>query len=324
MMSRYSVRSSTNPAPVRRSDRGEGLSVVTQLDVELAGVGLLVFASRTGVLHDEARHRTNRSQIHLQEQGPVFSAPSVGLASRHAAVHRLLRPLIRAARHTSSGGTMEREVHAAIRPVDLELVNPGHRLPAVGRTGDIQADEAGFDGRLDHVGGRPRISGALPDAPAPRRPAFLGRLSQPLLHVVGRFSVADAVHQGRGNHAAPGKPLAPELRLETVPEEDHRGQERQPVDPERAPGEEGTPELDLCDRPRLPGPTPIEGSGGPSEESWITTHRRSDTRTTRQRSRRPAPHSRSCGRRARSVRAHARTAHGPGSSPACRAGRRSA
>ena len=189
------------PGAGRRSDRGEGLSVVTQLDVELAGVGLLVFASRTGVLHDEARHRTNRSQIHLQEQGPVFSAPPVGLASRHAAVHSLLRPLILAARHTSSGGTMEREVHPAIRPVDLELVNPGHRLPAVGRTDDIQADEAGFDRRLDHVGCRPRIPGALPDAPAPRRPAFLGRLSQPLLHVVGRFSVPDAVHQGRGRSA---------------------------------------------------------------------------------------------------------------------------
>ena len=64
----------------------------------------------------------------------------------------------------------------------------------------------------------------------------------------------DAVHQGRGRHAAPGKPLAPELRVETVPEEDHRGQERQPVDPQRAPGEEDTPELDLRDRPRLPGP----------------------------------------------------------------------
>ena len=145
------------PGARRRRDRGEGLSVVAQLDVELAGVGLLVFASRTGVLHDEARHRTNRSQIHLQEQGPVFSAPPVGLPSRHAAVHRLLRPLIRAARQTSGGGTVEREVHPAIRPVDLELVNPGHRLPAVGRTGDIQADEAGVDRRLDHVGGRPRI-----------------------------------------------------------------------------------------------------------------------------------------------------------------------
>ena len=86
------------------------------------------------MLHDEARHRPDRSQIHLQEQGRVVSAPSVGLASRDAAVHGFLRPLILAARQTSSGGTIEREVHPAIRPVDLELVNPGHRLPAVGRT----------------------------------------------------------------------------------------------------------------------------------------------------------------------------------------------
>ena len=159
------------PGARRRGDRGEALAVGAQLDVEVAGVGLLLFASRAGVLHDEARHRTSRTEIHLQEQGIVVSAPAIGLASRHAAVHRLLRPLIRAARLTSSGGPIEREVHLAIRPVDLELVNPGHRLAAVGRTADIQADEAGVDGRLDHVGGRPRIRGALPDAPCPRRPA---------------------------------------------------------------------------------------------------------------------------------------------------------
>src|SRR5687767_15993757 len=90
------------PGARRRGNRAEDLSVVAQLDVELAGIELLVFASRTGVLHNEARHRTNRSQIHLQEQGPASSAPLVGLASRHAAVHSLLRPLILAARHTSS------------------------------------------------------------------------------------------------------------------------------------------------------------------------------------------------------------------------------
>ena len=186
------------PGAGRRGDRGEGLSFGAQLDVELAGVVLLVFASRTGVLHDEARHRTDRAQIHLQEEGPVFSAPPVGLASRNAPIHGLLRPLIRAARHASSDGTVERKIHPAIRPVDLELVNPGHRLPAVGRMGDIQADEAGFDRRLDHVGRRPRIPGALPDAPRPHRPAFLGRLSHPLLHVLDKFSLPDAVHEGRG------------------------------------------------------------------------------------------------------------------------------
>jgi hypothetical protein len=120
---------------------------------------------------------------------------------------------------------VEREVQLAIRPVDLELVNPGHRLPVVGRTVDIQAHEAGFDRRLDHMGCRPRISSALPDAPAPCRPLFLGRLSQPLLHLVGRLSVPDAVDQGRSNHAAAGKPLDPQLRIETVPEKDQRGQE---------------------------------------------------------------------------------------------------
>ena len=60
------------PGARRRGNRAEDLSVVAQLDVELAGIGLLAFASRTGVLHDEARHRPNRSQIHLQEQREAF------------------------------------------------------------------------------------------------------------------------------------------------------------------------------------------------------------------------------------------------------------
>ena len=171
------------PGARRRGDRGEGLSVVAHLNVEVAGVGLLVFASRTGVLDDEARHRTNRSQIHLQEQRPAFSAPRVGSACRHAAVHSPLGPLIGSARRTASGGAAEREILPAIRPVDLELVNPGHRLAAVGRTGDIQADDASVDRRLDHMGRRPRIPGAT-DAPAPHEPAFIGRRSQPLHHVV--------------------------------------------------------------------------------------------------------------------------------------------
>ena len=137
------------PGARRRSDRGEGLSFVTQLDIELASVRLLVFSSRTGVSHDEARHRTSRSQIHLQEQRPVSSAPAVGLTSRHTAVRSLLRPLIRVARHTARDGTVKCEVHPAIRPVDLELINPGDWLSTVGRPDDIQADEAGVDRRLD-------------------------------------------------------------------------------------------------------------------------------------------------------------------------------
>src|SRR5688572_5630653 len=225
------------------------------------------------MLHDESRHRTNRSQIHLQKQGLVAGAPLVDRASRDAAVHSLLRPLIRAARHTSSGGLVEREVHAVypnaltpflrvVWPVNLELVNPGHRLPAIGRTSDVQADETSVDRRLDHVGRRPRIPGALPDAPAPCRPGFPGRCSQPLLDLLGLVSLLDAIHQGRADHAVPGKPLAPELRLETVPEEDHRWQDRQPINPERAPGEEDAPKLDLRNRPGLPGPTGQGTQGG--------------------------------------------------------------
>src|SRR5439155_1021290 len=97
----------------------------------------------------------------------------------------------------------------------------------------------------------PRIPGLLPDALRPYRPPLFGRLAHSLLHFVGRFSFADAVHQDRARLPAPRKPLAPDLHVETVPEEDHRGQERQRVDPQRAPGEEDAPELDLRDRPRL-------------------------------------------------------------------------
>ena len=136
---------------------------------------------------------------------------------------------------------------------------------------------------------------------------------------VDRLSLPDAVHQGRGRQAAPGQPFAPELRLHPVTEEDHRGKERQPVDPERALGEEDTTQLDLRDRPRLPG-APGEGK----DRGGHATRLQSDTRTARPRSRRPARPRRSGGRRARSVRAHARTAPGPGSSPASPARRRSA
>ena len=192
------------------------------LDVELAGVGLLVFASRAGVLHHEARHRTGRSQVHLQEQRPVHGAPAVGLPSRDAPVHGFLRTLIRAAGQTSSGWAAEREIHAAVRPVDFELVDPGKRLPAVGGTGDVQADEAGFNRRLDDMGGHPRIPGVFPDALAPHRPGFPGRRADPLLHVVDRLAFPDAVHQRRLRQAPPGKPLAPEFHVQAVPEEDQR------------------------------------------------------------------------------------------------------
>src|SRR5262245_27034624 len=86
----------------RRRDGREGLSVGAQLDVELASVGLLVFSSRAGVLHNEALYLTNVSQIYLQEQRPVPAAPSVSEAFGHAPVHRLLRSLIRTTRHASS------------------------------------------------------------------------------------------------------------------------------------------------------------------------------------------------------------------------------
>ena len=131
-------------------------------------------------------------------------------------------PSIRAAGQASSGWTAEREIHAAVRPVDLELVDPGTRLAAVGGTGDVQADEAGFNGRLDDMGGHPRTPGVFPDALAPHRPGFPGRRADPLLHVVDRLAFPDAVHQRRLRQAPPGKPLALEFHVQAVPEEDQR------------------------------------------------------------------------------------------------------
>ena len=156
------------------------------------------------MLHDEARHRTNRSQINLQEQRPAFGAPRVGSTCRHASVHGPLWPLIGRARRTASGGTAEREILPAVRPVHLELVNPGHRLATVGRTGDIQTDDARVDRRLDHMGRRPCIPGAT-DAPGSHERVFVCRFSQPLLHLVRRFSLADAVDEGRSSSARGGR-----------------------------------------------------------------------------------------------------------------------
>ena len=302
-----------------RGDRGEGLAVVAHLDVEVAGVGLRLFASCTGVLHDEARHRANRTEIHLQEQGPLVSAPLIGLASRHAAVHGFFRPLILAARLTAGGGAIEREVLLAFRPIDLEFVNPRNRLSAVGRPTDIQTDETGIDRRLDDVGGRPCVGGALADAACLCRRVFLGRLSQPLLDVLRGLSLADAVHEGRTNHTA----LASAGRSATSHRD--RARRRWPRAGARAHRPRasawrrrlGAARSSQSSTPAWPRPTK-------ELEAFMTTHRRSDTRRAHRRSRRPAPHSQSCGRRARSVRAPARTAPGHESSPASRACHRAA
>jgi len=93
-MPRQPKKIADEPGARRRLDRGEHLAFRADLNTELAGVGLLAFTSRTGMLHDEARHPTSGSQVHLQEQGRILSAPPVGLPSRDAAVHGLLRPLI--------------------------------------------------------------------------------------------------------------------------------------------------------------------------------------------------------------------------------------
>src|SRR4051794_12387690 len=109
----------------------------------------------------------NGPEIHLQEQWVVLGTPPVGLTSGDTAVDSLLGPLILAARNTSRGRTIQGEVRPALRPVDLELVDFGNRFPAVGRTVDIQADEARVRRRFDHVRRRSRTGASLPNAVAP-------------------------------------------------------------------------------------------------------------------------------------------------------------
>ena len=254
---------------------------------------------------------------------PVVRAPPVGLASRDAAVHGLLRPLVLAAGQASRGGTAEREILRAVGPVDLELVDPGDRLPAVGRADDVQADEAGVDRRLDHVGRRPRVPGVLPDALAPHRPAFLGRLPEPLSsrprppRPPGRCPSGPAASGRAAQAARPGtssprrarrrspRAAAPARRPTARAWQRRRGAAR--------PWRSSTP---VAARPR-------ETARASSREGHAT-RLQSGTRTARPRSRRPARRRRSGGRRAQSVRARARTAPGRGSSPACPSGRRSA
>ena len=243
--------------------RGEELAIPAHLDVELARIGLFVLAARAGVLHHEALHRARRSEVHLEEQGPVEGGPAVGLPPGHAAVHGFLGPLVGAERHAARDRSAEREVLPAVRPVDLELVDSGHRLAAVGGADDVQADEPRLHRRLDRVGGRARVPAVFPDAPAPRRPAFLRRLPEPLLHVGDRLAVAHAVEQHRLRHAAARELVAPVLHRHAVPEEHERRQEREPVHPQRTLREERAAQLHGRNRPRLPGPSEIEGPGPP-------------------------------------------------------------
>ena len=99
----------------------------------------------------------------------------------------------------------------------------------------------------------PAFAGVFPDALAPRRPALLGRLPEPLLHVRDRLALADAVDQGRLRERAPRELVAPDF-IPRRARKDHRREEREPVHPQRAFGEEGAANLDGRDRPRLRGP----------------------------------------------------------------------
>ena len=297
--------------------RGEEPAVPAHLDVELARVGLLVFATGAGVLHHEALHRARRSEVYLQEQGPLKGAPAVSLPSGHAAVHGFLGPLAGVEGRAARDGSAERQVLPAVGPVDLELVDPGYRLAAVGGADDVEADEPRLHRRLDRVRGRARVLAVFPDAPASHPRAILGRLPEPLRHVGDRLAVTHAVEQHGPRHAAARELVAPVRHRHAVPEEHQRRQEREPVHPQRALREERAAQLHGRDRPRLPGPS---RHGGGRHATRLL----SGTGTARPRSRRPARRRRCGGRRGRCARSRGRTAPGRASSPACPCGRRAA
>ena len=154
--------------------------------------------------------------------------------------------------------------------------------------------------------------------PAPHRPAFFGGLAEPLLHVLDRLSLADAVHQGR----RPSDRAGPAVRSATS--RPHRARRKSP----RAGAPARRPTTRAWRR-RHDGARPWRSStpaarDAENETLSHATGLQSGTRTGRRRSRRPARPLRCGSRRAQSVRAHARTAPGPGSSTAGPSGRRSA
>ena len=197
MSARYSVRSSTNPAPMDVSTVVKALPSVLTWMLNSRGVELLAFASRAGVLHDEALHRgeSRRDPPAGTAAGPpehqLSASPPATLPFTAFSGPRSCRQgtLLVAGRSSARFAG-----HRARTPRTRRC---WRRVAAVGRASDVQPDEPGFNRRLDHVRRRPRVAGALADALAPHRPAFLGRLAEPRLHVLDRLSLAHAVHQGR-------------------------------------------------------------------------------------------------------------------------------
>ena len=98
---------------------------------------------------------------------------------------------------------------------------------------------------------------APPDTPCPHLAPLVGRRAEPRLHVRDRGSLLHAVQHARVDHAVARELLDPPPRLDAVAEEGERGKERERVDPQPTPGEEGAPQLDPGNRPRLPRP-PLE------------------------------------------------------------------
>ena len=185
------------------------------------------------MLDDESCDLSKRSEIDLQKQRPVPGTEAVALASPDAPVHRLLRSAVRSARDTSGHCLAACEIFSCVGAVHLELEDPGNRFAGVGRCGDIQPDKSRFD-RIDHVGRRPGIAGALADELASHGPPLLGGLPESLLHLVQRLALADRVDECRLRQTAPCKSMGSESGVDTMSEEHHGGKEREHVDPQSA------------------------------------------------------------------------------------------
>ena len=217
----------------------------------------------------------------------------------------------------SRGGAIEREVQLAIRPVDLELVDPGHRLAAVGRTCDIQADEAGLDRRLDHMRRRPRVRGALPDAARPRRRTLPGRLAQPLRDGRRRSRPAGRCPSGPGQSRRAG----PAARSGTWPRVRARRRSPRAAAPARRPRASAWRRRRAGARSSRSS-TPAWRGGQTAAVSRLTADQvlveGVDVLVGRHHTLDPVAVA------ARSARAPGRTVRGLASSPACRADRRAA
>ena len=98
------------------------------------------------------------------------------------------------------------------------------------------------------------FSRAFAEQAPPVVPFLVGhRRAQAAAHRLGGLALLDAVEQRRRREALGRPALAVNLGLDAVPDEDHGRKQSQQINPERALGEKGAPQLDPGDGAGLPG-----------------------------------------------------------------------